>query len=135
LLDKTLSSSADDNNVDWCCDKKVFGLNTQKSVNRKENFMTRRLSTATLALCVAALVFSTATLFVFFANAHPKEVHSKSIYDVVACIEDGTIVDQTLVWGISEIIVPHDPNNEHEMKVRTFVSIRDIDWVNCQFGS
>ena len=86
-------------------------------------------------LCVIVLVFSTVMLFVFFANAHPREVHSRSIYDVTACIEDGTIVDQTLVWGISEVIVPHDPDNAHEMKVRTFVSIRNIDWINCIIGS
>ena len=83
----------------------------------------------TLMSCIIAVVFFAA--FVLFVDAHPKEVHQKSRYDVTACIQDGAIIDQVLVWGISEVIVPHDPNNDHEMKVRTFVSIRNIEWVDC----
>jgi len=93
--------------------------------------MLKGFSQKQLALHVFVVVFSAMTVFAYFAIAHPKEVHQRYIYDVTACIEDGRIIGQVLVWGISEVIVPHDPNNDHEMKIRTFVSIRNIDWVQC----
>ena len=93
--------------------------------------MGKRFRQTMLTLCLTAVVCVASVFVVLFADAHPKEVHSRSIYDVTACTEDGRIINQVLVWGISEVIVPHDPNNDHEMKVRTFVSIRNVDWVNC----
>ncbi|MDE0553124.1 MAG: hypothetical protein OXI24_02835 [Candidatus Poribacteria bacterium] len=88
-----------------------------------------------IAIVCILVVGSIAVIpFVPTADAHPQEVHSYSLYDVEACVEDGTIVSQTLVWGFSQIVVPHDPNGSHQMNTRYFVSVRNVTLVTCSMG-
>lgn len=75
--------------------------------------------------------FLTFAPFVQIADAHPQEIISRSLRDLVVCEEDGTIVEDTVVWGQSEIVIPHDPNGSHEMNVRHVVGIRNVEYITC----
>ncbi len=75
--------------------------------------------------------FLTFAPFVQTTDAHPVEIISRSLRDLVVCAEDGTIVEDTVVWGQSEIVIPHDPNGSHEMKVRHVVGFRNVEYINC----
>lgn len=85
-------------------------------------------------VCMLTVGFMTGTPFLQTADAHPVEIIERSLLDAVVCVEDGTIVSTTLVWGQSEIVIPHDPNGSHQMNVRTVVGFRNIEFVNCSMG-
>jgi len=88
-----------------------------------------------IAIVCILVVESIAVIpFVPTANAHPQEVHAYGLYDVEACVEDGTIVSQTSVWGLSQIVVSHDPNSSHQMNTRYFVNVRNVTFLTCSMG-